>query len=99
MTPDDRVAHWEKRQEALIRGMNGLVETQNVIVAMIAELAAWLKQPASSDLPDLIRAMITTNEALTASNRAAAEQLAKLGAAIARLPADVARAVRDGEVR
>jgi hypothetical protein len=64
MTPDERVAQWEKRQEALISGMNGLVETQNVIVAMIAELAAWLKQPASSDLPDLIRAMITTNEAL-----------------------------------
>ena len=92
MTTDERIAHWEMRQEALITSMNGLLDVQEVIRDMIAELAAWLKQPASNALPDLIQALLVETQAHRAD-------LAHLAAAIAELPAAVARAVKDGEVR
>jgi hypothetical protein len=69
------------RQEALIASMQGLLDIQTDIRDMIAELSAWLRQPASTDLPDLIRALITSTNMLRTD--------------IAALPAAVARAVVD----
>jgi hypothetical protein len=51
-TLEERIARWEQRQELIILSMNRMVDTMEVIRDMIGELAAWLKQPASSDLPD-----------------------------------------------
>lgn len=69
------------RQEALIASMQGLLAIQTDIRDMIAELSAWLRQPASTDLPDLIRALITSTNMLRTDIEA--------------LPAAVARAVVD----
>ena len=96
-TPEERIARWEQRQELIILSMNRMVDTMEVIRDMIGELAAWLKQPASSDLPDLLRALIVRSESLS-------EQVVQLGGKIDalpssdRLPAAIVRAVHTGEV-
>jgi hypothetical protein len=90
-TPEERIARWEQRQELIIVSMNRMVDTMEVIRDMIGELAAWLKQPASSDLPDLLRALIVRSESLS-------EQVVQLGGKIDALPAAIVRAVHTGEV-
>jgi hypothetical protein len=90
-TPEERIARWEQRQELIILSMNRMVDTMEVIRDMIGELAAWLKQPASSDLPDLLRALIVRSESLS-------EQVVQLGGKIDALPAVIVRAVHTGEV-
>ena len=73
-TPEERIARWEQRQELIILSMNRMVDTMEVIRDMIGELAAWLKQPASSDLPDLLRALIVRSEIPERAGRAARRQ-------------------------
>jgi hypothetical protein len=90
-TPEERIARWEQRQELIILSMNRMVDTMEVIRDMIGELAAWLKQPASSDLPDLLRALIVRSETLS-------EQVVQIGGKIDALPAAIVRAVHTGEV-
>jgi len=90
-TPEERIARWEQRQELIILSMNRMVDTMEVIRDMIGELAAWLKQPASSDLPDLLRALIVRSESLS-------EQVVQLGGKIDALPTAIVRAVHTGEV-
>ena len=91
-TPEERITRWEQRQELIIASMNRMVDTMEVIRDMIGELAAWLKQPASSDLPDLLRALIVRSETLS-------EQVVQLGGKIDALPAAIVRAVHTGEVK
>jgi uncharacterized coiled-coil protein SlyX len=79
MAVEERLIKLEMRQEALIASMQGLLAIQTDIRDMIAELSAWLRQPASTDLPDLIRALITSTNMLRTDIEA--------------LPAVVARAV------
>jgi hypothetical protein len=81
MAVEERLIKLEMRQEALIASMQGLLAIQTDIRDMIAELSAWLRQPASTDLPDLIRALITATNMLRTDIEA--------------LPAAVARAVVD----
>ena len=90
-TPEERIARWEQRQELIILSMNRMVDTMEVIRDMIGELAAWLKQPASNDLPDLLRALIVRSETLS-------EQVVQIGGKIDALPAAIVRAVDTGEV-
>ena len=90
-TLEERIARWEQRQELIILSMNRMVDTMEVIRDMIGELASWLKQPASSDLPDLLRALIVRSESLS-------EQVVQLGGKIDALPAAIVRAVHTGEV-
>jgi hypothetical protein len=90
-TPEERIARWEQRQEVIILSMNRMVDTMEVIRDMIGELAAWLKQPASSDLPDLLRALIVRSESLS-------EQVVQIGGKIDALPAAIVRAVHTGVV-
>jgi hypothetical protein len=90
-TPEERIARWEQRQELIILSMNRMVDTMEVIRDMIGELAAWLKQPASNDLPDLLRALIVRSETLS-------EQVVQIGGKIDALPAAIVRAVHTGEV-
>jgi hypothetical protein len=90
-TLEERIARWEQRQEVIILSMNRMVDTMEVIRDMIGELAAWLKQPASNDLPDLLRALIVRSESLS-------EQVVQIGSKIDALPAVIVRAVHSGEV-
>ena len=64
-THDERIARWEQRQEVVIASMNRMVDTMEVIRDMIGELAAWLKQPASSDLSDLLKEFIVRSETIS----------------------------------
>ena len=90
-TSDERIARWEQRQEVIIASMNRMVDTMEVIRDMIGELAAWLKQPASNDLPDLLKALIVRSETFS-------EQVVQIGGKIDALPAAIVRAVHTGEV-
>jgi len=91
-TSDEHIARWEQRQEVIIVSMNRMVDTMEVIRDMIGELAAWLKQPASNDLPDLLKALIVRSESLS-------EQVVQIGGKIDALPAAIVRAVHTGEVK
>jgi hypothetical protein len=89
--PEERIAHWEQRQEVIIASMNRLVDTMEVMRDMIGELASWLKQPASNDLPDLLKALIVRSETVS-------DQVVQIGGKIDALPAAIVRAVHTGEV-
>lgn len=90
-TPEERIAHWEQRQEVIIASMNRMVDTMEVIRDMISELAAWLKQPASNDLPDLLKALVLRSETLS-------EEIVQIGGKMDALPAAIVRAMHTGEV-
>lgn len=91
-TMEDRMARYERRQEEIIQAINGQTDAMETQTATIRELISWLTKPASSDLPDLIKALIARTE--TVSNQAV-----QLGAKMDALPEAVVRAVTTGEVR
>jgi hypothetical protein len=84
MSDTERLARMERRQEALIAGISGLVDIMQMNTAMLTELMEWLKQPPSSELPDLLQALVATIHEMREEIRV--------------LPARVARAVVDGEL-
>lgn len=90
-TPEERITRWEQRQELIIASMNRMVDTMEVIRDMIGELAAWLKQPASSDLSDLLKALILRAETVS-------DEMVQLGGKMDALPATIVRAMHTGEV-
>ena len=57
MTLEERIAHWETRQEALIASMHGLVDIMETVRDIQAELMAWLQQPPSTDVPELLKGL------------------------------------------
>jgi hypothetical protein len=89
--PEERIARWEQRQELIIASMNRLVDTMEVMRDMIGELATWLKQPASNDLPDALKALIVRSETVS-------DQIVQIGGKIDALPAAIKRAVHTGEL-
>ena len=91
LTPEERIALWEQRQEVIIASMNRMVDTMEVIRDMIGELAAWLKQPASNDLSDLLKVLVLRSETLS-------DEIVQIGGKIDALPAVIVRAVHTGEV-
>jgi len=58
---------------------------------MIGELAAWLKQPASSDLSDLLKVLIVRSETVS-------DEMVQIGGKMDALPAAIVRAMHTGEV-
>jgi hypothetical protein len=83
---EQRLARWEQRQETLIAAMHEMLGGLEAMRGQLAEIAAWLQQPASDNLPDLIRAMIAAGDATL-------EQLDRLDQRIEVLPQIVAQAV------
>ena len=92
MTLEDRIAGWERRQEAMITALDGVLNVVETIRDSQVELAKWLAKPPSSELPEVLKQLI-------ASNHEVSKLMLHLGARMNRLPAEVARAVLDGEVR
>jgi ABC-type transporter Mla subunit MlaD len=90
-TSEERLNRFEQRQEVIISTMSSMVETMATISDMIAELGQWLRQPASSDLPDLLTTLIQRSETIS-------DQMVLVGGKMDALPAAVARAVVNGEV-
>ena len=90
-TAEERITRWEQRQELIIASMQGMLDTLEVIRDTIAELASWLKEPPSSDLPDLIKALILRADTVS-------DQIVQIGAKVDALPAALARSVHDGHL-
>jgi hypothetical protein len=88
-TAEERITRWEQRQELIIASMQGMLDTLEVIRDTIAELASWLKEPPSSDLPDLIKALILRADTIS-------DQIVQIGAKVDALPAALAQTVPDG---
>jgi hypothetical protein len=90
-TMEDRMARYERRQEEIIQAINGQTDAMETQTATIRELISWLTKPASSDLPDLIKALISSTSTVS-------EQMVMVGAKMDALPEAVARAVTTGEL-
>ena len=88
-TAEERITRWEQRQELIIASMQGMLDTLEVIRDTIAELASWLKEPPSSDLPDLIKALILRADTIS-------DQIVQIGAKVDAPPAALAQTVPDG---
>lgn len=84
MSDTERLARMERRQEALIGAIDGLVDVMTVNNAMLAELMAWMKEPPSTDLQDVLKAVLAAVEEMRAELHG--------------LPEKVARAVLDGDL-
>jgi len=71
---EDRISRLDQRLEVLIAGMSRLNDYQRELGAMLAELKAWLEQPPSNDLPELLRSLVatidSTNDAVDALREA-----------------------------
>ena len=76
-TIEQRLDRWEMRQEAMIASLDGIVNVLETIRDSQTELAKWLAKPPSSDLPEVLKALVTSVHTL----------IARMDA----LPADVAR--------
>src|ERR1700733_5970367 len=86
MDLEARLDHWERRQEDLIATLHAILDGVDAMRGQLGEVVAWLQQPPSDDLPELIRALIAANDATQA-------QLARLETRVEALPAAVAQAV------
>jgi hypothetical protein len=91
MDIDQRLGRLESRQEALISAVHGLTDVMEQTRDLVGELMAWLQEPAPSELPDLVKA-------LAGAVQQQGELVLAMNGMLADLPAQVARAVRDGEV-
>jgi hypothetical protein len=99
MTLDQRMDRWERRQEALIASVAGLAEVTQTNQEMLTALMEWLQQPPSSDMADLIKALTVVVAAAQDLTVKHGEEIQKLGALVARLPAEIAHAVQTSEGR
>jgi hypothetical protein len=98
MTLEDRLTRWEQRQEAIIASIHGLTDVMETNQATLAELMTWLQSPPSSDLPDAMKAFATGLSALQDLAVRHGEEIQRFGRRLDDLPAQVARAVKTGEV-
>jgi ABC-type transporter Mla subunit MlaD len=57
MTIEDRIDKLAMRQEALIAAIHGLADVVETMRDMQAELMAWLQEPPSTDLADLLQGL------------------------------------------
>ena len=57
MTIEDRIDKLAMRQEALIAAVHGLADVVETMRDMQAELIAWIQQPPSTDLADLLQGL------------------------------------------
>jgi hypothetical protein len=75
----------EEREEAIIASLHKILDVVEDIRDGQKELMDWLAKPPSSELPELLKALLASVHTISAQMN--------------ELPAAVARAVKDGEVR
>ena len=93
-TIEERLAKLEERQEALVAAIGELGEIMIQTRSMVAELAAWLQQPPSSDLPEFLTRMAGAVETNTDAVRATGDSVLDLGQKVNILPAELQKVVR-----
>jgi len=91
MDADARLARIEARQEALIGAVHGLTDVMEQTRDLVTELMAWLQEPPSSELPDLLKA-------LTEAVGEQGEKITAMHGLLAKLPAQIVRTVAAGDV-
>jgi len=89
MDLEARLAHWERRQEDVIATLHAILDGLDATRGQLGEIVAWLRQPPSDDLPELLRALVAANDATRA-------ELAQLVAQIDALPEVLARTMAPG---
>ena len=57
MTTEEKIDKLAMRQEALIASIHGLADVVETMRDMQAELIAWIQQPPSTDLADLLQGL------------------------------------------
>lgn len=87
MADSDRLQRIEMRQEAVIQAINGLTGVMEDNKAILLEMQAWLQEPPSSDLPDLLAQVAATLADLNAA-------IAQHGQQIEALPERLVAALR-----
>jgi hypothetical protein len=92
MSIEDEMKRLNMRQEALVSAVSGLTDVLEQTRDLVVELMAWLQEPPSSELPDLIKA-------LTAAVKQQGEHMQTMTGILVKLPEQVARTVSTGEVR
>ena len=58
MTTEEKIDKLAMRQEALIASIHGLADVVETMRDMQAELLAWIQQPPSTDLADLLKGLM-----------------------------------------
>jgi hypothetical protein len=92
MSIEDRLGRLETRQEALVSSVHGLTDVMEQTRDLVVELMKWLQEPPSSELPDLLKA-------LTAAITQQGEHLQTMTGILVKLPEQVVRTMKTGEVR
>lgn len=75
----------DQRLETLTLAIGELGEIMIQTRTMVAELAAWLQQPPSNDLPEFLTRISLAIEANTAALRQNSEEIAKMGEVVSAL--------------
>jgi hypothetical protein len=98
LTDTDRLIQIHRQMQHAIAGIGGMVgilETHTEMLRLITDnqnqLTAWLKEPPSSELPDLLRQLVE-------SVGRQSEMLLTLSSAVRDLPEKVVRAISDGDI-
>jgi hypothetical protein len=91
MNVEARLARIEERQAALVSAIIGLTDITAQTRDLVTELMAWLQEPPSSELPDLLKAV-------TAAVGDQGERITAMHALLVKLPAQVAQTVTASEV-
>lgn len=61
---DDRLARMERQQQAIIQAVSTLSDTIKINNSLLAKLMDWLKEPPSSDVADLLKAIVAKLDAI-----------------------------------
>jgi len=93
-TIEERLAKLEMRQEALVSAIGELSEIMIQTRAMLAELASWLQQPPSSELPEFLTRMAQAVESNSDAVRTTGESVVSLEQRVNTLPSELARVIR-----
>src|SRR5262245_16262471 len=93
-TIEERLGKLEERQEALAAAIGELGEIMIQTRTMVAELPAWMQEPPSSDLPELLSRRAGAVEANTDVVRTTGDAVLDLGQKANILPAELAKVLR-----
>jgi hypothetical protein len=88
MTIEARMDRWERRQELMISTIGDLATIMGSTHDLVVELMAWLKEPPSSDIPELISGLLDALKDFQESIDAQREQIAALAATLAQMVQD-----------
>jgi hypothetical protein len=94
MTDSERLRKIEARQEALIASVNGLCGVMDATNATLGDVVMLLKEPPSSDLPDMIRALVQLVQNLNLNLTTNTLQIETLGGTVGHMGARIS-ALRD----